>query len=281
MALSDSRVIYKQGSNLNDLSSKLSDLHAGSAVIPLVSGTDRLYFGSDVPFNHRFIWVDVANDLAATIASIEIWNGNEWVPCVDVIDRTASGGKTLAQSGVVEWMPDRRSYWNVADSTEDIPDLATIKIYSKYWARFNFSADIKPETALKYVGQRFSADSDLGGMYPDLLRATNLSAFKTGKTDWNEQHVLAAEEIVNSLKRDFLVWAPGQVLDWQRFTLTACHKVAEIIFRAFGDDFVDERAGALRDFAKSLERTGAGIDRDRSGRLSTEEKKPIKRIIRI
>ena len=157
----------------------------------------------------------------------------------------------------------------------------TLKIYNKYWARVTFTANLTVTTSLKYVGQRFSSDSDLQAYYPDLLRSNILGAFQAGKINWDDQSVLAAEEIINDLKRDFLLWAPGQVLDWQRFTISSVHKTAEIIMRSFGDDYEDQKAVALRDYMKTLERTGAGLDRSGDARLSSDEKKPAKRLIRL
>jgi len=89
------RVIYQQSSDvLKDLSVSLSKFSNNKTeVIDLRSGK-FLFIASKLPFNHRYFEISVANIVSANM-KIEVWDGNEWVEVVDIIDETS----TLSQSG--------------------------------------------------------------------------------------------------------------------------------------------------------------------------------------
>jgi hypothetical protein len=278
--LSNQRIIHDNNATLIDLSVALNDITTGNATIDIVAAQDKLYIGSDLPFNHRHFQVAVANTAVAAIGTIEIWNGNEWVAAVDVVDQTSVAGKTMAQSGIVSWTVARNASWGREDTTEDIPTLATLKIYDFYWSRLTFSANLSATTALSYVGHRFANDDNLSPMYPELMRAEILDAFKTGKTDWNEQHLLAAEEIIQDIRQKKIAWNRNQILDWGQFNLAGIHRVAVLIMRAFGDDYRDNRAAAFQDYHKAMNLKVFTIDRNEDGRLDPVERRPNMGIVR-
>lgn len=271
--LSSNRVIWNDGGTLKDLSTLLNNYLSGTKVIDLVAATDFLYIGSDVPFNHRFINVAVAN-AAASVPTVEIWDGNSWVAAVDVIDQTAVAGATLAQNGILKWVTDKNKTWGKEVSTEDMAasGLQTLKIYNMYWVRLSFSGNLTGTFALKYVGHKFSKDEDLGAYYPDLNRSAVMTSFSAGKTTWDDQHVAAAEEIFLDLRQKRELWAKGQIFDWEPFTMCSVHKVASIIYSAFGEayraqkDDADERYESALDGALSQ-----GIDKDEDGHLDLSE----------
>lgn len=278
--LLNNRVIFKNNTALTDLSVKLNNIHSGTETVDIIALQDALYIGSDLPFNHRYIDVSTANDQASVI-SVSLWDGAEWVPAVDVIDQTVgSAGKTLSQSGIISWTPDKDESWMCEDSTEEISDLSTLKIYNMYWAKLSFSSDLKATTALKYVGHKFSNEEDLGGFYPELLKSSVKTAFQSSKTAWTEQLVEAAETIVRDLRKKGIVWSENQVLDWQKFSEASSHKTAEIIWNAFGKNEEDRAEGARKAYKEAFSQQVFNVDKDKDGRLDKSEKMIARGIVR-
>lgn len=269
--LINQRIIWKDNLTLKDMSVELNDLTAGTYVIPFVTAEDKIYIGSDLPFNHRYFAVSVANDVAS-VASVEIWTGSAWESAVDVLDQTSSGGKTMKVSGILSWTPERNSAWGIEETTEDIPDLSTLKIYNMYWARLSFSGNHTAGSALSYVGHKFANDADLAGFYPSLNTSDVKGAFATGKTSWDDQHVLAAEEIVRHLRKKKEIRSSNQIVDWEQYNHAGVHKLAEIIYSSFGDDYEDHRKRAEISFNKAINLGVHQIDRDGDGRLDTRER---------
>lgn len=270
--LTGNRVIFSDNGTISDLSRDLNDLYAGNVLLPVTFDQDKLYIGSDAAFNSRFLMVQTPNDVASNI-SVEIWTGSSWVPAVDVIDDTSVGGVALARSGVLQWTKDKNKSWSRVADSNSVTGLYGTAVYNMYWARLTFSASLKVTTSLRYVGQRFSNDNQLGGYYPDLLRSSVLAAFKTGKTNWEEQHVLASEELVLELRQRNLLYSGSQILDWQKYSLAATYKTAAIIMGGFGDDWADRRDNAEDKFIDNLEKAGVGIDRNEDGALAVAEQK--------
>lgn len=272
--LINNRIIQKSVSTLTDRSIALSNLLAGlSANVVYLTASDYLYIGSDLPFNHRYFHVGTVNAVAAS-ATACIWDGSAWSDAVDVIDQTAVSGAPLAQNGILSWTIDRNKSWGLEETTENMTDsgLESLKIYNMYWARIKFSANLTSGLTLKYVGHRFSTDNDLRGHYPDLVRSNVLDAFKSGKTDWNEQHVLAAEEIARDLRKKMVLVNANQILDWESFSTASVHKVAEIAYKAFGKDFETRAETARDDYEAALDLVFFPVDTNKDGRLDAVEK---------
>lgn len=266
----ENRIISSISSVLTDHSVALNDYASGTSTLVLAS-TDAVYIGSDLPFNHRWVKVGTANT-NASIASVATWNGAQWVNCAEVIDQTAVAGKTLAQSGIISWVPDRFTAWGEQNSTEDMADLASLKIYYLYWARIKVSATLSAGTALAYVDHKFSEDADLYASYPDLDSADLLDAYKTGKTSWEEQAVRAAEHVIKDLKAMGIVRGSGGVLDWNLLRIPAAHKTAEIIFAALGQDYREELKQARIAYKEALNVRYFNADKNRDGSLSPQER---------
>lgn len=270
--LHSSKVIWKDNATLRDLSLVLSNFRGAGQVTDIVAAADKLYLGSDYAFNHRYIHLTSFNAASAVISAIEIWNGNSWEAVAQIFDETESGGKTFARAGVIGWTPKRESTWAREGSTEDISELSTLKIYDKYWARITFSADLTSTTKIQYVGHRFSSDDNLRGRYPDILNADNMDAFEAGKEDWNEQHILAAEELIRDMKSSLDIWSENQILDWQLFQDAASHKVAVLAFTAFGRDYVDNLDEANKAYAIAKNKKIFNTDTNNNAILRPAEK---------
>lgn len=272
--LSSSRVVWNDNGTLKDVSTVLNNFFSGTKVMDIVADEDYLYLGSDVPFNHRYIDVAVAN-ASASVPTVEIWDGGAWVEAVDVIDFTqATEGKSLGQSGILAWSTDKNKSWGKESSTENMTGsgLETLKIYNMYWVRVSFDGDMDDTTAIKYVGHKFSEDEDLGGYYPDLNRSAALAAFASGKTSWKEQHIMAAEEIFLWLRSKRELWAKSQIFGWEAYRVAACHKVAQIAYAAYGSDYTERMATAMDRFDEIMEGTmPQQIDRDEDGHIDETE----------
>jgi len=268
------RIILSKNSVLTDLSNELKDPISGSSTINVVALQDYLFLGSDFPFTSRFFLPGVVNTSASVISGVDIWDGNAWIPSVEVMDETAVGGKTLAQSGHISWVPDNLKNWQRYPTNQgglSITGLSSVTIYELYWARIKFSADLLGSTTLKYVGYRFANDEQLAAEYPDLIRSDVLSNFQTGKLNWNEQHIKAAEKIVDDMRSQGLIASGGQILDHNQFVHAGVHKVATMIFNAFGKPFVENKKAAIGEYNSALKKAVYNLDTNADGNLDISE----------
>lgn len=249
--LINQRVIWENNTTLTDISLEMNNLFSGTKTIDFVAADDYIYIGSDLPFNHRYFQVSSVN-AAASVASVAIWDGSTWNNAVDVLDQTASSGATMAQSGILSWSTDRNKSWACEETTENIAALSTLKIYNMYWVRLGFSGDWTNTTALQYVGHRFCDDNVLTAIYPDLARSAVKTAHTAGKTNWNDQHVIAAEAIIAHLRKERVLASGSQIFGWEMFQHAGAHKVAQIIYASFGESKVEERDEAKRNYDEAM-----------------------------
>lgn len=265
------RIIWDDNGTLTDVSLETSDFLASTKTMPIVAADDKLYIGSDLPFFYRYCDVSTAN-ATASVVSVEIWDGSSWNAAVDVIDETSAGGASLAQSGYIRFKVSRNESWGKEDTSEDVTGISTLKIYDKYWARLTWSADLDANTALNYIGFKFANDNDLGARYPDLNKTAAKSAWTSGKTDWDDQHFEAAEEIIRELRNCQKIHRADQILDPAEYREAAVHKVAEIIMNAYGDEYADNRTTAEKKFRAALSFNFPQIDADGDGRADDRER---------
>jgi hypothetical protein len=271
MSIQNQRILFDDNGTESDLSLSLNDFRTGSQTLPYVNGEDYLYIASDLPFNHRYFKVKTANDESSTL-SVDVWFGNEWVSAVDVIDRTESSGKSLATSGVVEWKTDRNKGWEIELDSEDVTGIDKVGIYNLYWVRLSWSADLKVTTELDYIGHKFSTDDILYSYYPDLNSSSLMSAFESGKTDWNEQHFMASETVIRDLKRKNIIRSESQILNHELFVVPAIHKVAELIYRGLGKSYDENTKAARKYYDESLDLKYFNVDVNRDANLSQRER---------
>ena len=268
--IKDNRIIFDDNGTKTDYSATLADIETGTVTLPVVALEDKLYLGSTFPFNHRYFSVSTANT-SASVISIEIYTSSGWVSAVDVIDKTSLASKTLAQSGIIQFAKPRNSSWTRVDTTENLTELSGFKIYDKYWSRFTFSANLLASTAIKYVGHAFSTDGQLAILYPDLNSSTIKAAFSAGKTNWEDQAVMAADQIIEDLQNREYVYSGNQIMNFEKFQIASVHATALIIYRAFGDDYKDQFEQATKDYNSSLEKAIADIDKNGDGALQVGE----------
>jgi hypothetical protein len=260
--MQDQRVIY----NSIDISPKVNDFRAGVQSFAYLAG-GSLYIGSIAPFNNLWFEFGTLNVNSVT-PTIQMWWANAWHDAVDVIDETSSA----TASGRITWSTDRFKSWDLEQSTEDVAGLSAQKIYWKYWLKITWSASFSVGTTLNYVGQKFSTDDILYSFYPDLSLADIKTGFEAGKTGWDEQHYMAAEHIIRDLKKRGIIKSRSQIMDWQLLQDAACHKVAEIVYQAFGSPYADQLAKARAAYNEALDLKYFNTDQNADGRLTPDER---------
>jgi hypothetical protein len=266
------RVIYSESGTLTDISSELAKIRTGSYTFDSFATTNYIYIGQRAPFNHFFIKMGATLNTNPTQMSVHYWDGTVWVSAVDVRDLTNG----LSQDGYVEFYPNKNKGWT-RESTNFEGDVITgledIVIYDLFWARISFSDILDNDIIMKFIGQKFSDDDDLASEYPDLVRASVLSRFETGKTTWEEQHIRAAEVIEQDLIQKRVIQDKGQILDRDTYKLASVHKVAEIIFGSFGDDYADQKLAARNEYKDRMDKVIYNVDDSEDGILDIEETK--------
>lgn len=272
--LRDNRVLFKRQGTIKDLSPLLSNIHGNSTAFDFTAG-DFLYIASYLPFNHRHISVAEPNSVAAVL-SVDIWSGEAWVPALDIVDETAVNGAALGRDGKISFVPDPdKSGWS-SDDTKDMAGSgieAGPKIFGLYWARLSWSATLDITTELAYIGHKFSEDEALEAEYPDLARASLKDGWKTGKIDWEEQTLLAAEYIVQHLKGPkYSIVSPDQIMEPDVFEKASVHRTAMIIFKGLGQDYEAQLEEATKAYNSAIDVRQFEIDENRNGSKEPFEK---------
>lgn len=266
MSILDQRVIFED----TDISVIVNDFRTenGTLTFDYAQG-EYLYVASVLPFNN--LWFDVGsvpNTVDANV-SIDLFWANSWTPAVDLLDSTNG----LKNTGRLQWNTDYLKGWSIVQRPQDqIPELSAFQIYNMYWARFSWDATFNDDATLNYVGQKFSNDAILQSFYPDLLRTNILQAFLAGKTSWDEQHYMAADHIVRDLKKRGIILTRGQILDYAMLTDASCHRVAELIYTAFGKPYSDQLQTAQKAYKEAINLKYFNVDLDANGRLDPIER---------
>lgn len=242
-----------------DISVAVSDFRVGTYALSYSAG-EFIYIGATSPFNN--LWLELSTPLVATAGAptIEVWYNQGWSQVVDVIDQTEG----LTKSGRISWALDIDKGWNSEQKSVDI-GLPGTNVYNRFWLRMSWADALS--VGLAYIGQKFSSDLAMAGQYPDLMQSQILAGFKAGKTNWDEQHFMASDAIIKEIrKRNFIV-APGQLLDWSVFEDAGCHKVAEIVYQAFGAPYVDHATNARKRYNEELNTRCFVIDTGMDGHV--------------
>lgn len=269
--LINNRVIYKDNLAFSDLSKVLCDPHDGAQRFQIVAAEDAIYVGSDLPFNNRFFLLGAKNVTPGTV-SVAFWNGTTFAAAVDVQDLTSVAGVPFARSGLIRFDLPRNDGWRkVYDSTE-ITEISGLTVRAQYWAKFTFSAAFDFE--LKYLGFSFAKDTDLKTYYPQLLQESTMKSFNGGipMQNWDAVQVVAAEEVIEALKREQVVISGNQVLDTELFKNAQCHKLAQIVYGPGGLRNSETMELAEDRFNRAIAKRVFNVDENKNGRLDSFEK---------
>jgi hypothetical protein len=246
-----------------DISVNMADFRNHDYDVNYTAG-EYIHIGTNFPFNN--VWVELTKNANHTPGApvIEVWWANAWHQVVDVIDGTAG----MQQSGRISWALDIDKGWDIERKSADV-GLPATSIYNRYWLRMSWAAHY--DSKLKFIGQKFSNDASLESLYPDLLQPAILAGFKTGKTNWDDQHFMAAEAIIKDARRRNFILDRGQLFDASVFEEASGHKVAEIVYSAFGAPYVDHASRASKRFQEEMNTRMMVIDANANGHLEPSE----------
>lgn len=267
------RFIHSDNGVLKDFSVDLDNPLSATQAITFVAAEDKLFISGDLPFNHRYFLISSVN-ANPSVVSIRYWSGNKFESAVDVIDETKTGTTSLAKSGHINFTPDKDKPSWLFDHTDEMTDsgLESVNIENQLWSEWSWSADVT--VTLKYVGEKFSNDEDLRPKFPDLLRQKVFDAFDPtpgNKTDWDEQHIIAAKDVIRDLKNNKIIVSRDQILDWRSLKQITTLKVAELIYWGLGSRYDKDRLKARVAYKEELKLDVFRTDRDLDGRLDRSE----------
>jgi hypothetical protein len=248
--------------NTNEITKKVSRLDTDAYSMDYVAG-DYLYIASDFPFNHFYLSLGADVNLISASMSIEYYNSG-WNSVIELVDDTAS----LSASGNVEFTPNRNSVWSMLTDSSVLAVGKTL--YNKYWMRVSFNATLET-VDFAFIGNKFSDDTDLFSEYPLFDDSNFLTSFKTGKTSWEEQHIKAADLIIQDLQKKSVIITEGQILDRKKFVNASVCKVAEILFSSFGNDYEAQRKIAANEYSARLNLSQYSIDTNGNAILDPDE----------
>ncbi len=253
------RIFYSDNGILKDFSVNLNKYDEVESEFHYIAGEDYIYIGSRLPFNSLYFKVTHKNNQSANMY-VEVFDGSKWEFVNELIDETSS----FKNSGYITFTPDRDTGWSMEDTDDLIPGLESIKIYDKYWLRISFDDDLSNHVCLSWVGHIFADDADLGSEYPDLVKTSVRHAFKAAKQDWEEQIVRASEIVIEDLMINRVIVDSSQILDRYDYRSATIQKAAEIIFNAFGDDFIDQKQRAREEYQRRLSNPSKKIDTNKN-----------------
>lgn len=278
------RVLFSDNGTISDYSPQMNDYHSGTMSFDIVAAEDAIFIGSLLPFNHLYLKFDGANvNSAASNLTVQYWDGNGFQNAVDIIDETKVGLATFAQSGFVTWSSNKNYSWVREDTNyggNTIDGLTSVDIYDHFWLKLTFSGDLDAGVTFSWLGQKFSDDYDLGSEHKQLLRSGFITAFESGKTDWEEQHIKAAELISEDLINLGVIADKNQILRKDDFKTASVKKVAEIIFGSMGRDYYDDRDTAKDEYERRINKAIPLIDINVNGRFDHNERRGVGRLVR-
>jgi hypothetical protein len=264
------RFLFLDNGVLSDWTPAISNFKSNTKPVPFITGEDSLLIGSRLPFNN--IYVKLESEIAQSSSMVvQYWSDGGWADSVEVIDET----EAFSSSGQVTFTPNKEVNWKLQEESYGIPDLADVIIYNYYWVKITFTSNLDSGTVLSWMGSIFSDDEDLSAEFPDLVKSSVISAFQTGKINWQEQAVKAAELIESDLVTRGILDGTENILDRSWYTNASVQKVAELIFSAFGDDYVDQRKLAREEYGFRLVKRLAGIDKNNNAIEDVFERKLI------
>jgi len=265
------RIIHSNDGTLTDFT--LAAQNADTIPIPMVAAEDFIYIGQHFPFNNFFLDVNTVNSNASQI-DIQIWDGTEFQPAVDVLDETSVAGVTLARSGVIQFSPDKDEVWQFTDDTSDTDGPTELldgglKLYNLYWMRIKFSADLSAGTILNTISYRFASTQQLNVIDPDLDQY--LTSWETGKTDWDEQLINGTNHVIADFKARSVVIHPGQLLRIDEFSMATAYKTLSLIYTMLGPDLEFRRDDSDKRYKQFMDIKRFTVDWNRDAVESPSE----------
>lgn len=253
------RFFFKDGSN-QDCTTVLNDYNNGSLAIVAAVAPCHLYVGSRSPINSIHIKMQTPATPAGNSLVAHYWTQSGWVTAVETTDETNG----FSASGKVSWTPNRDNAWKISSTnyqSEVVTGLEAFNVYDLYWTKITLSSGTL-DAVFAWAGDIFSNDNDLAAEFPDLVRSNVLTSFKTGKTSWEEQHIKATEVVINDLIDKGIILEGGQIINPEEYRGASVMKCAEIIFRSFGDGYLDRANEARAEYIRRLDKRKPNVDRN-------------------
>lgn len=269
---------------LKSVSGVITDLsydNQDDTMLPAVGidTTDHLLIGMQYPFNNFFINMTGAepNSVAATL-DLEYWNGSRWVDVVDILDGTATGGKTLAKSGHVLFSLNKQeSGWHkVNNPTVQGPtELSTKHIYDLYWLKVKVSAELEAADPLdavtiKELGFAWTTGAKLKGIKSEVDRY--LPSFGTSKANWIPEIMNACKLMITDFKKANIVYGPQQVVRMDDFWIPATYKSLWLIYSSLGPAYLEQANAMAHQYYKTMNVNNITVDENLNGRPDDWEK---------
>jgi len=264
------RIILNKNGTLFDWSHAIGSYSNGIKEETLTASQDSILIGSRLPFNHFYIKLLEETEQLSSL-KVSYWSSGGWRSSVEIMDETGS----FSRSGFISFTPDKNADWKMEEESKSIPELASVIIYDHYWVKVESLSNMTNPVSFEWIGNIFSDDSDLGSEFPDLIKNAVLTSFQAGKSDWQEQHVKAAEIIEQDLINRGIVDGNENILDREWYRNAAVQKTAEIIFGAFGDDYTDQRIQARDEYKLRLVKRLARVDKNKNAIEEPFERKVI------
>jgi hypothetical protein len=211
-----------------------------------------LYIGQHFPFNNLFFEVNTANSNSADLV-FHTWDGSAFNLVDDQLDETKSSGATLARDGVVQFSPDADEFWDQIEDTSDSDgptELQSLSLYNLYWLRVSASDVLSAGTVLDKIAYRFANTQQLDQLDPDLSQY--LTSWTSGKTDWNEQLIVASDMVVSDLKRMNKIKHPGNILRIDEISWATAYKTLSMIYTMLGPDFTFRKEQADKEYKRLI-----------------------------
>ena len=224
---------------------------------------DHIYLGFHGRFASRYIQIHTANN-TASVLSAQYWDGTTWSDVDDFIDQTASGGKTLSQSGFISWV--NKTNWVVRSMTGIDSDVEL------FWIRLSVSQDLGASTKLHSVLNIFSDDSILRAYFPELVTDTNY--LPSGKTNFLQQHMAAKDLVTLRLKQRKMIQDESQIIDSNDVSVAAVYAAAMLILQPIATSPASEALfkTAQMGFDQEISKVSFAVDQDSDGIVDEEER---------
>ena len=248
--------------NSDEITASLASV-GGTAVALVLQTTDSFYVGFHGKFSSRYISVNTANSVASVL-SVTYWDGSAWTAVDDLVDQTAVGGKTLAQSGFISWI--NKDDWAKSAVTGVDADVEL------YWVKLTVSVNLHAATKINNVLNLFSDDQLLRAYYPELISDTQY--LPSGRTNFIEQHMAAKDLVVLRCKQRKLITDESQIVDASTVAMAAVHACAYLIYApiATSDDSKTLMENAQRQMNLELSSLTFAVDVNNDGIVSDAER---------
>jgi hypothetical protein len=231
--------------------------------------TDSFYIGKYLPFNNFYI--DIKKICKENVnINISIWTGRNWEPAADILDGTCSSLGTFKRSGVIQFFPDKKDKWTSITDTSLYAQsgLSSKKIYDLYWIKISFSDQITECEANK-ISYLFTTSQQLDNI--DVQINSYLSAFGTGKTNWNTEIMTASSQIVAELRSRGVIKEEGELLRLSDISHACDYKSLSIIYTSLGVSFTEKRDYYENKYSQLISQKYFTLDQDENGSISTSE----------